>query len=98
MKENINHLLLDIICQDEVENLMIIECDYHFLVDGLSLMIVELMHKAQVTLEEVEDKMKDSYDPEDEDMNEFCEKLNNKLAKMWNSETRKLSEDEVYED
>lgn len=72
---------------------MIIECDYHFLIDGLGLMIVELMHKERVTLDEVEEKMKNSYDPEDEDMNEFCQKLNQKLAKMSNSELRKLSED-----
>lgn len=72
---------------------MIIECDYHFLIDGLGLMIVELMHKERVTLDEVEEKMKNSYDPEDEDMNEFCQKLNQKLAKMSNSEVRKLSED-----
>ena len=72
---------------------MIIECDYHFLIEGLGLMIVELMHKERVTLDEVEEKMKNSYDPEDEDMNEFCQKLNQKLAKMSNSEVRKLSED-----
>jgi hypothetical protein len=77
---------------------MIIECDYHFLVDGLGLVLVELIHRERVTLEEVEDKMKNSYDPEDEDMNEFCQKLNNKLTKMWNSEVRKTSEDEVFED
>jgi hypothetical protein len=58
-------MLLDIICSDEIENLMIIECDYHFLVDGLCLIIVDLMHRVQVTLEQVEDQMKDSYDPED---------------------------------
>ena len=72
---------------------MIIECDYRFLIEGLGLMIVELMHKERVTLDEVEEKMKNSYDPEDEDMNEFCQKLNQKLAKMSNSEVRKLSED-----
>jgi hypothetical protein len=31
-------------------------------------------------------------------MNEFRQKLNNKLVKMWNPEVRKLSEDELYED
>ena len=98
MKENVNNLLLDIICKEEIENLMIIECDYHFLIDGLCSMLVELMFKAQATQEEVEEKMKDSYDPEDEDMNEFCQKLNKNLAKMWHSEPRKLSEDELYED
>ena len=54
LKVNVNNLLLDIICKDEIENLMIIECDYHFLIDGLCSMMVELMHKAQVTQEEIE--------------------------------------------
>ena len=65
IKDNLQNMLLDIICSDEIENLMIIECDYHFLVDGLCLIIVDLMHRVQVTLEQVEDQMKDSYDPED---------------------------------
>jgi hypothetical protein len=64
-KDNLHNFLLDIICSDEIENLMIIECDYHFLIDGLCLIIVDLMHRVQVTLEQVEDQMKDSYDPED---------------------------------
>lgn len=61
---------------------MIIECDFHFLVDGLCLIVSDLIHRTCSSQEDVMGKIKSSYDPEDEDMNEFAAKVETHLSKI----------------
>jgi len=79
---------------------MIIECDYPFLVDGLCLILVEVMGRVKVGREEVEKRMGQSYQEGDDDMDEFCGKVVGHLEKVWEKENgvKHGDEDEVFED
>lgn len=76
-----NNNLLEIICEDELENLMIIECDYPFLVEGLCHLLIHLIEKVPIQMNKAFEKMEKYFSKDDEDMVEFYEKVHCQLTK-----------------
>lgn len=72
---------------------MIIECDYPFLVEGLCHLLVNLIEKLPVKKEKILEEMKSNFDHNDEDMNEFYEKVHLHLNKITSE-----GKDEILED
>lgn len=85
---------MDIICEDELETLMIIECDYPFLVEGLCHLLIDLADKVPIDKKKILQKMKNNFNQEDEDMSEFYEKIHKNLTSI-KAENEK---DEILED